>query len=53
MQSILEKFVRHIDNFQSGKNDFYLHILYAFANHVDRRGDHIYGSAYRSTAAQI
>ena len=25
----------------------------AFTNHADRRGDHIYGSAYRSTAAQI
>ena len=37
MQFILEKFVRQIDNFQSAKNDFYLHILYAFTNHADRR----------------
>lgn len=53
MQSILEKFVRHIDNFSIRKNRFLSTYSVCFANHVDRRGDHIYGSAYRSTAAQI
>ena len=48
MQSILEKFVRQIDNFSIRKKMIFIYIFCMLL-----RGDHIYGSAYRSTAAQI
>ena len=54
MQSILEKFVRQIDNFSIRKKMIFIYIFCMLLPiTLTDGGDHIYGSAYRSTAAQI
>ena len=53
MQFILEKFVRQIDNFSIRKKMIFIYIFCMILPITLTDGVIIYGSAYRSTAAQI